>query len=419
MLAALERARETRAALPRRCLTRAADAADRAARQHRVPRGTGRTRRRSSPISSTTPRRLTRLADDLLALSREESAGALARRGRAARPGRLEAAAATRESSSIAPTPVTVRGDRAALERALANLVENARRHGPSGGRITVATPQAETASPGSPSPTRARLEPDEAEQAFERFWRGRADRAGPGSGWRSCAATASVTAVAPTPTAPVHDRASGSQRALRVDRLQRIGGARERIAVRSSRHTLDPRLLVLRSPSSLVAVGGGAAIAVAAGRRRPDAAGQAARPGDPRRARGAEAGRRHGAGHVHEQALPVRRAPRHRSGSALMSGASGRLWVTNDGRGRLELQSDAGDAQIVWNDDEVTVYDASSNTVYTHPDRFRPATAPARRHAAAVARRHRQVPGASSATHCDRLGGAAVRTSPGSRRTR
>src|SRR5207248_1375479 len=51
--------------------------------------------------------------------------------------------------------------------------------------------------------------------------------------------------------------------------------------------------------------------------------------------------------------------------GSALMSGASGRLWVTNDGRGRIELQSDAGDVQIVWNDKTVTVYDASSNTVY------------------------------------------------------
>lgn len=51
--------------------------------------------------------------------------------------------------------------------------------------------------------------------------------------------------------------------------------------------------------------------------------------------------------------------------GSALMSGASGRLWATNDGHGRLELQSDAGDVQVVWNDTEVTVYDASSNTVY------------------------------------------------------
>lgn len=52
-------------------------------------------------------------------------------------------------------------------------------------------------------------------------------------------------------------------------------------------------------------------------------------------------------------------------AGSALLSGATGRLWVTNDGRGRLELQSDAGDVQILWNDQQVTVYDASSNTVY------------------------------------------------------
>lgn len=51
--------------------------------------------------------------------------------------------------------------------------------------------------------------------------------------------------------------------------------------------------------------------------------------------------------------------------GSALMSGASGRLWVTNDGAGRLELQSNAGDVQVVWNRKRVSVYDASSNTVY------------------------------------------------------
>ena len=52
-------------------------------------------------------------------------------------------------------------------------------------------------------------------------------------------------------------------------------------------------------------------------------------------------------------------------AGSALMSGASGRLWLTNDGRGRIELQSDAGDAQIVWNGTNISVYDASSNTAY------------------------------------------------------
>lgn len=52
-------------------------------------------------------------------------------------------------------------------------------------------------------------------------------------------------------------------------------------------------------------------------------------------------------------------------AGSALLNGASGRLWWT-PGRGRLELQSDAGDTQILWDDTAVTVWDSSSNTVYT-----------------------------------------------------
>ena len=47
------------------------------------------------------------------------------------------------------------------------------------------------------------------------------------------------------------------------------------------------------------------------------------------------------------------------------MTGASGRLWLTNDGRGRIELQSDAGDVQIVWNDDDDLGLRRSSNTVY------------------------------------------------------
>lgn len=50
---------------------------------------------------------------------------------------------------------------------------------------------------------------------------------------------------------------------------------------------------------------------------------------------------------------------------SPLASGADGRLWVQKSGRFRLELQSDAGDAQIVSDGKQVTVYDASSNTVY------------------------------------------------------
>ncbi len=50
---------------------------------------------------------------------------------------------------------------------------------------------------------------------------------------------------------------------------------------------------------------------------------------------------------------------------SPLMSGADGRLWVTNDGRFRIELQSDSGDAQIVSDGKVVTIYDATSNTAY------------------------------------------------------
>jgi outer membrane lipoprotein-sorting protein len=51
---------------------------------------------------------------------------------------------------------------------------------------------------------------------------------------------------------------------------------------------------------------------------------------------------------------------------SPVITGADGRLWLTNDGRLRLELQSDAGDAQIVSDGKRFTVYDATSNTVYT-----------------------------------------------------
>jgi outer membrane lipoprotein-sorting protein len=50
--------------------------------------------------------------------------------------------------------------------------------------------------------------------------------------------------------------------------------------------------------------------------------------------------------------------------GSPLLTGASGRLWFSGD-RLRLELQSDTGDAQISVDNGQLTVYDASSNTVY------------------------------------------------------
>jgi len=67
---------------------------------------------------------------------------------------------------------------------------------------------------------------------------------------------------------------------------------------------------------------------------------------------------------------------------SPLVSGADGRLWIQKSGAFRLELKSDMGDAQIVSNDNKVTVYDASSNAVYrmTLPDDAKDAAKPAER---------------------------------------
>jgi outer membrane lipoprotein-sorting protein len=51
--------------------------------------------------------------------------------------------------------------------------------------------------------------------------------------------------------------------------------------------------------------------------------------------------------------------------GDPILTGATGRLWLSNDHRLRLELQSDNGDAQIVAGNGSFWVYDATSNTVY------------------------------------------------------
>jgi outer membrane lipoprotein-sorting protein len=66
---------------------------------------------------------------------------------------------------------------------------------------------------------------------------------------------------------------------------------------------------------------------------------------------------------------------------STLLSGASGRFWISADGQGRIELQQSnaLGDAQLVWDKDKLTLYDASSNTVYrfTAPPQQEPAAQP------------------------------------------
>ena len=127
-------------------------------------------------------RRLSELADDLLVLSREEAA-APPPPPEVVRLDELVRAAAEGDPAvqAVASGPIAVRGDRAALERALANLVENARRHGPAGGRIVVSAELADGAARMSVLDEGRGLQPYEAARAFERFWRRRAG--GPGSG--------------------------------------------------------------------------------------------------------------------------------------------------------------------------------------------------------------------------------------------
>jgi outer membrane lipoprotein-sorting protein len=53
---------------------------------------------------------------------------------------------------------------------------------------------------------------------------------------------------------------------------------------------------------------------------------------------------------------------------SPLAAGADGRVWLAADGRFRIELQSDDGDAQIVDDGRRLTIYDPDSKTAYTLP---------------------------------------------------
>ena len=57
-----------------------------------------------------------------------------------------------------------------------------------------------------------------------------------------------------------------------------------------------------------------------------------------------------------------------------LLNGASGRLWISNDGRARLELQSESGDTQIIYDGHTLQLYDAATNTLY----RYTPPSPPA-----------------------------------------
>jgi two-component system, OmpR family, sensor kinase len=132
--------------------------------------------------------RLAALADDLLLLSREEAAEAPSAEVRLDSLA-LEAAAADPAVEAVVTRPVSVRGDRAALERALANLLENAHRHG--SGRIVVSVDEANDVARLSVRDEGRGLQPYEAERAFERFWRVDGSSAGSGLGLAIVRATA------------------------------------------------------------------------------------------------------------------------------------------------------------------------------------------------------------------------------------
>ncbi|MCL2769842.1 MAG: hypothetical protein FWD42_07015 [Solirubrobacterales bacterium] len=52
---------------------------------------------------------------------------------------------------------------------------------------------------------------------------------------------------------------------------------------------------------------------------------------------------------------------------SPLVTGASGRLWISKDGRARLELQSEKGDTEILYDGHTVSLYEPTSNTLYRY----------------------------------------------------
>jgi two-component system OmpR family sensor kinase len=124
--------------------------------------------------------RLSALLDDLLALAREDAAAPAG--GEEVDVAQLARDAADAGTDVTANEPVLVRGERPALERALGNLVRNARRHGPPEGRIRIEVERDGDAVRLSVEDDGPGLTPDEAEHAFERFWRGTGAE-GPGSG--------------------------------------------------------------------------------------------------------------------------------------------------------------------------------------------------------------------------------------------
>jgi two-component system OmpR family sensor kinase len=127
--------------------------------------------------------RLARLADDLLVLSREESGEEPAEEIVDVAALATKLAGSEPDVEAVVEPGVRVRGERAALERAVGNLLQNARKYGPEEGRITVTVAGRDGQALLTVSDEGKGLQPYEAEQAFRRFWRGRNSRSGSGLG--------------------------------------------------------------------------------------------------------------------------------------------------------------------------------------------------------------------------------------------
>jgi two-component system, OmpR family, sensor kinase len=125
--------------------------------------------------------RLSALLDDLLALAREDAAAPV--QGEPVDLAALAAqAAAADPRATSAGDRAIVLGERPALERAVGNLVRNARKHGPPDGLITVTTELAGDRARVTVADEGPGLPAAQATDAFERFWRGPGAR-GEGSG--------------------------------------------------------------------------------------------------------------------------------------------------------------------------------------------------------------------------------------------
>ena len=133
--------------------------------------------------------RLARLADDLIAVSREEVAGPPG--GDVALDEIVAAVVKGDARVRVRAEAVRVRGDRAALERAVSNLVQNAHLHGPAEGAISVVVEQAGGRAFVKVSDEGPGLRPADRERAFERFWRADHDDSGSGLGLSIVRATA------------------------------------------------------------------------------------------------------------------------------------------------------------------------------------------------------------------------------------